>query len=215
VAITGDAVADHQLGDDPFTALPAARTGGSRLLLPVQLSGGSAPAAILELDGSGPLAPLATAGSPSPAGPRFIDFLTPTACGGQAAFWARLEGSPAAAGLFRSSGGGLSTVALAGAPAPGGGSFVALGAQPAVDDSGRVLFLAATDPDQPADLFAAAPAGGITSLLTCGALAPGGGVLAEIQWAATDCSGQERALATVEEGSERRGVLLERIPAPI
>ncbi len=205
-AVTGDAVGALLLGGDPFP-WPPASTGGASVILPVQLSAGAGAEALAVLGPGRAPAALAFTGLPSPAGPLFTRFLPPAACGEHAVFWAGLEGGAPGAGLFLGSSGILSTLVLAGDPAPGGGTMAALGASPTVDATGRAVFLAVIEPGSVSSLYAGT-AGGLERILAAGDPAPGGGVIDAILWAGSGCDGTVRVLAAIAEGLESAVSLL-------
>jgi len=80
-------------------------------------------------------------GDASPVGGTFGDIREPATNGlGHAAFYAELVGTTASDGIFLWDGTTISALALAGAPSPDGGTYVAIDRGVAINDAGEVAF---------------------------------------------------------------------------
>jgi hypothetical protein len=222
MALTGDPVASGLLGKGAIGNAYAAHGTSGAAFLTAALSGGDSPAAILTAASPGDLSVVVRAGSVSPTGTSYSDFLTPSGCGSFTTFWADLGGAPVnqpgGSGIFLMNGSGTVAVAVTGDPAPGGGLYTALDGAPGVDSSGRMVFLAVSTPDELPALLQRESTGTVNILLKPGDTAPGGGVVTEISWAGLSCAGSLSVLVSVDGASGTQPLLLSgagAMPAPV
>lgn len=161
---------------------PSLNTGG-RAAFAVAVEGGRASAALLAWSG-GKLTAIAQSGARAPGipGAAFFDLTSPALNeAGAVAYLATLRrGRETLDGIFLSAKGQSAKVVAAGDPAPGGGSFAALGA-PALNAGGAVAFAAVVEGGPtPGGIFVAGEGGVLRRVAGAGDPAPGGGVFTRI-----------------------------------
>ncbi len=101
----------------------------------------------LYLTRGGPVAPVVATGQPAPSGGEFTDFANPTINAQDVVAFVGRLGQGAQEGIFTSVEGSITPAALAGQPAPSGGTFqFFLDGSPAQNDRGEIAFIAAMAP---------------------------------------------------------------------
>ncbi|MCZ6600653.1 MAG: hypothetical protein O7A07_07405 [Acidobacteria bacterium] len=213
-SVTGQTLDGALVGSSPFAGAPAVDMLSGDLLFRAAFSGGPAPQALLRMP-TGAAVPgiLVAAGDEAAPGLAFDSFLAPSGCAGQVTFWSGLAAIPPAtavgSGIFILDQGQVVPVAMVGGTAPGGGTYLALGSDPRVDISGRLIYLATTS-DSPDDLilFRRAKDGTTAPILTAGDLAADGSPVTELLNSDLSCTGTLLVLATLETTDGPRQTLL-------
>ena len=111
---------------------------------------------------------------------------------------------------------GLTEIALAGDPAPGGGRYAGFGPWPTTGPSGFTAFIAAVD-GEPGPLAAfAGEAGQVSRVATMGEILPQGGTIGRFALNAVAAAGPGGALtfATVAQDQGERYAIYCRCPEP-
>ena len=196
-----------------FTERPTpALNADGRLAFAVTVEGGRASEALLSWSG-GKLATLVQSGARAPGvpGAAFFALASPVLNQpGAAAFLATLRrGRETLDGIYLAAKGQVTKVVAAGDPAPGGGSFAALGA-PALNARGVVAFAAVVEGGTtPGGIFMVGEDGAVRRVVGAGDPAPGGGVFARMsEHVGLDDAGRVVFGAFLSQSGIRAGVFM-------
>jgi hypothetical protein len=150
---------------------------------------------------------VALTGTAAPAGGNYLGFNTPTLSGaGQVAFLANLTGGTSPGGVFVGTTGSLHAVYLTGTAAPAGGMYNGGTTFPALNDAGKVAFLAnLTGGTSSQGIFAGVP-GSVQAVALQGNTAPAGGTYARFTNPLLNAAGQVAFFATLVGGTSPQGI---------
>ena len=203
---TMDQIGDPALNNSGVVAFPATIFKGPAL-------GG------IFVAGARPLHLLVRAGNQLPDGAMILRFSERVAIdeAGGIAFGAHLgrDGGTREA-VLRAGTDGLTEIALAGDPAPGGGRYAGFGPWPTTGPSGFTAFIAAVD-GEPGPLAAfAGEAGQVSRVATMGEILPQGGTIGRFALNAVAAAGPDGALtfAAVAQQQGERNAIYCRCPEP-
>ncbi len=157
----------------------------------------------------GALQTVALTGNPAPAGGNYgIGFSSPLFnAAGQVAFSADLTGGTSTRGLFFGLPGALQSVALQGAPAPGGGTYTTQ-FRPTINATGRVAFSAEmTGGTSQTGIFTGIP-GAIQAVALQGTPAPGGGLYSFVGFPVINNAGQVAYSSALTGGTSNSGIFI-------
>jgi len=201
-----DQIGDPALNNSGVVAFPATIFKGPAL-------GG------IFVAGARPLHLLVRAGNQLPDGAMILRFSERVAIdeAGGIAFGAHLgrDGGTREA-VLRAGTDGLTEIALAGDPAPGGGRYAGFGPWPTTGPSGFTAFIAAVD-GEPGPLAAfAGEAGQVSRVATMGEILPQGGTIGRFALNAVAAAGPDGALtfAAVAQQQGERNAIYCRCPEP-
>ena len=159
---------------------------------------------------NGAISSVAVQGSAAPAGGTYVAFGAPSLNrAGAVAFVAELTGGTAAQGMFLTSKGVTSAVALQGdtAPGTGGGTYTGFG-RPSLNDHGVIAFGANTAGGTAAQGVFVASSGAISAVEVQGSAAPGGGTFTAFSSPSLNKSGAMAFAADVSGGAAAQGIFL-------
>ena len=173
------------------------------------LSGGTATQGVF-LARTGSISAVALQGSLAPGGETFDLFGAPSLNrAGAVAFVAALTGGSAAQGMFLTSKGVTSVVALQGDAAPGTGTGTYTGfGRPSLNDGGKIAFGANVSGGTATQGVFVASSGGVSAVALQGSGAPGGGTFAAFSSPSLNKSGAVAFAADVSGGAAAQGVFL-------